>query len=386
MSYTLTGRLQSRFAAVAPGLALALALHRWWAIELVALMLAVGVVLDVAVYDRALPYQPGWAALPLGALELALVYPAARALGVAAPLAPALLLYAAAWVGGQVFSHAVFPRLELSYAEDGGELRRFGPPTTVAVVAILVAGLGAAYAVRPPTVHLHDVVQGPLVIRHAQTVVGGMVRGGIVIRADHVTLRDVSVMGGENGIDIENAAHVMLDGVRVVGSQLDGIHVRHSDVMVKDCTVSSPEGPWVQGVDISFSADRAMSMVEGCTISGVREGIVTHFSQVDVRDNHISGTALRGITIGEMSMGSVSDNVVAGALGVGIFCVDHSECEIEGNTVAGTRRDLGGDPTRAGVAIEAHYYAHATLGENSVVASPGGIRAYDHSTVAHRRR
>ena len=71
-------------------------------------------------------------------------------------------------------------------------------------------------------------------------------------------------------------------------------------------------------------------------------------------------------------------------MGVGIFCVDHSECEINGNTVAGTRRDRGGDPTRAGVAIEAHYYAHATLGKNSVVASPGGIRAYDHSTLADR--
>jgi hypothetical protein len=347
-------------------------------------MLAVGVLLDVALYDRALPYQPGWAAVPLGLLELALVYGGMRGLGIGAPLRAALLLYAAAWLGAQVFSHAVFPRLELSYAEDGGELRRFGPPTTVAVVAILVAGLGAAYAVRPPVVHLHGIVQGPLVVRHAQTIVGGMVRGGIVIRADHVTLRDVSVMGGENGIDIENATHVMLDGVRVVGSELDGIHVRHSAVMVKDCSVSSPSGPWVQGIDISFSADQAMSMVEGCTISGVREGIVTHFSQVDVRDNHVAGTALRAITIGEMSMGAVTDNVVAGAMGVGIFCVDHSECEIDGNTVAGTRRDRGGDPTRAGVAIEAHYYAHATLGENSVVASPGGIRAYDHSTLADR--
>ena len=54
-------------------------------------------------------------------------------------------------------------------------------------------------------------------IRHAQTLVGGIVNGGIVIRADHVTLRDVTVHGGENGIDIEDATHVMLENVHVVG-------------------------------------------------------------------------------------------------------------------------------------------------------------------------
>ena len=69
----------------------------------------------------------------------------------------------------------------------------------------------------PPTVHLHGTMQGPLVIRHAQTLVGGIVKGGILIRANHVTLRNVTVIGGENGIDILDAHHVMLDNVRVVG-------------------------------------------------------------------------------------------------------------------------------------------------------------------------
>ena len=86
-------------------------------------------------------------------------------------------------------------------------------------------------------------MRGPLVIDHAQTLVGGTVRGGIIIRASHVTLKDVTVIGGENGIDVENAEHVMLDGVHVLGVTLDGIHVRRGSVMVKDCHVSSPRGP-----------------------------------------------------------------------------------------------------------------------------------------------
>ena len=62
MSYTLRGRVESRLAALLPVLlaacALTGALHRWWPVELVALMAAVGVALDLQVWHRLLPYQP----------------------------------------------------------------------------------------------------------------------------------------------------------------------------------------------------------------------------------------------------------------------------------------------------------------------------------------
>jgi hypothetical protein len=382
VSYTLRGRIQSRLASAVPVLALAFAVQRWWAIELVALMLAIGLVLDV-LYDRLLDYQPGWLALPLGALELGLVYTAMKTLGLMAPLRWAVLLYAVAWLTAQLFAHALFPRFRLEYAEAGGELGRVGAVAAVAVVAAALAGVGAAYSVRPPTVHLHGTVQGPLVIRHAQTIVGGVIKGGVVIRADHVTLRDVTVQGGENGIDIEDSHHVMLKNVHVVRSELDGIHVRRASVMIDGCTVSSPAGPWVQGIDISFSMDKEMSMVERCTIVGVREGIVTHMSMVDVEHNRIGETSLRGITMGEMSMGAIRNNDVLGARGVGIICLDHSECEIADNTIAGTKPDAS-DPQRSGVAIQAHFFAKAQLEGNTVVASPGGIEALDNSTITHR--
>jgi hypothetical protein len=381
MSYTLTGRVQTRVVSLIPALLVALALQRWWAIELTALMLGIGLVLDALVYDRVLPYQPAWLALPLGALELGLVYGAMRWLQLMAPLRWALGLYAIGWVAAQLFGHALFPRVRLEYAEDGGELGRRGALTAVAVAAIVVSGLGAAYAVRPPTVHLHGEVQGPLVIRHAQTLVGGTVRGGILIRANKVTLRNVTVIGGENGIDILDSHHVMLDNVRIVGVTLDGIHVRRSSVMIENCKITSPKGPWVQGIDISFSMDKEMSMVEGCTIVGVREGIVTHMTMVDVMHNHIGATSLRGITMGEMSMGAIKHNDVLGAHGVGIICLDHSECSIEHNTIVGTHTDPSGDASRAGVAIEAHYFAKAKVKHNTIVASPGGVQAFDGSTL-----
>jgi hypothetical protein len=381
VSYTLTGRIQSRVVSALPALLVALALQRWWAIELVALMLGIGLLLDTAVYDRLLAYQPGWLALPLGVFELGLVYGSMRWLDLMAPLRWALALYAIAWVSAQLFAHAVFPRVRLEYGEAGGELGRAGALTAAAVAVVVLGGLGAAYAVLPPTVHLHGTIQGPLVIRHAQTLVGGVVKGGILIRADHVTLKNVTVVGGENGIDVENAHHVMLEGVRVLGVSMDGIHVRRSSVMIDECKIASPKGPWVQGIDISFSMDKEMSMVNGCTIVGTREGIVTHMTMVDVTHNRIGATTLRGITMGEMSMGAIRHNDVLGALGVGIICLDHSECEIEHNTVAGTRTDPNGDPSRAGVAIEAHFFAKAKLNKNTVLASPGGVAAFDESTL-----
>jgi phage baseplate assembly protein gpV len=82
-----------------------------------------------------------------------------------------------------------------------------------------------------------------------------------------------------------------------------------------------------------------------------------------------------------MSMDTATRNEIAGAHGVGILCLDHSTCTIEHNTVAGTRVAPGGDLARAGVAIEAHYYARAQVRHNTIVASPGGIKAFDSSTI-----
>jgi parallel beta-helix repeat protein len=351
MSYTLTGRIQSRLVATLPPLVVALGIHRWWAVELVALMLVFGVALDICVYDRVFEYQPAWLAVPLGLIELSLIV-----LSMRMPVTwPALGLFALGWATAQLCSHALFPRLRLEYAQAGGELGRLGALVAAVVAAVTLAGLAGAVAVIPPTVHLHGVVQGPLVIDHAQTLVGGTIRGGVVINASHVTLKDVTIIGGENGIDVENAEHVMLDGVHILGVTLDGIHVRRGSVMVKDCHVSSPKGPWVQGIDISFAMDKEMSMIEGCDISGVREGIVTHWVMADIKRNHVSGTALRGIDMGEMSMGTIEHNTVVDSKGVGILCLDHSECDIKRNTISGAQ-----------LPIQEQYFAHAKLHENTI--------------------
>lgn len=104
-----------------------------------------------------------------------------------------------------------------------------------------------------------------------------------------------------------------------------------------------------------------------------------------LRDNDVSETSLRAISMTEMSMGTVEDNSVDDAIGVGIFCGDHSECEISDNRVAGTRPDkASGDLMRMGYGIVAHYGARAVVKGNEIEPVQRGLAAFFDSTISHR--
>ena len=389
MSYTLRGRIESRLAALLPVVAaacvLAAAEHRWWPVEAVGLMLGAGIALDVLAYDRLLRYQPGWAAAPLGLLELGLVLLLMRVAAVAAPVWQAVALFAGGWLTAQALGHAGFPLLRLTYAEDGGELGRLGAATAVAI-GVVLAGAGAtAYALRPPVVHLAaGVHQGPLVITRREVLVGepgAVVRGGIVIRASGVTVKNVTVVGGENGITVNGARDTVLDGVSVSESKLDGIHVRLSGIVIKNCTIDMLGNTLGQGIDISYNMDKGMSMVEGCTIVGGMEGITTHGSMSDIMDNSVSRTTMRGISVTEMSMGTVMGNEVRDARGIGIWCNDRSICMIEKNTVLDTLPDAMGHA----YGVLASFQSEANLWENELGANPVASAAISQSEVQSSR-
>ena len=206
-----------------------------------------------------------------------------------------------------------------------------------------------------------------------------------MITADDVTVRDLTSSAATHGIEVDGADSVELERVLVEGAELDGIHVRRGQVEIRDCVVRSLPGAFVQGIDISFGFDLAPSLVEGCTVTGGLEGIVTHFARVMVRDNRVSQTELRAITMTEMSMGKIEDNEVDGAIGVGIFCGDYSHCEIEDNAVAErAARPRLGRPLRNGVAIQAHFGAEAELEDNEISGSPGRDRTFSDATIEHR--
>jgi hypothetical protein len=386
--------MQSRLAALVPVLlgacVLAAALHRWWPVELVALMAAVGLALDLEVWHRLLPYQPAWAIVPLGALELGALMAIVYGFGLHAPLWPALALFGAGWLATVLFAQAAFPLLRLGYAEDGGELGRAGGVAAAAIVLAL-AGSAATYVVRlPPVVHLKaGVHQGPLVITRREVLQGdpgAVVRGGIVVAHDDVQIRNVTVVGGENGITVEGVRGTVLDGVTVQGAKLDGIHVRLAGVVIRNCTVDMLGNQLGQGIDISFNMGKGMSMVEGCTIVGGMVGITTHSSMTEIVDNRVSRTTGQAISVAEMSMGSAMNNEIRDALGVGLSCDDQSMCMFEHNTIVGTRPDrASGDPTRNGIGVLASFLSEADLWQNRLVDNGVPMSAVTNSSLATTR-
>jgi nitrous oxidase accessory protein NosD len=385
VSYTLRGRLETRLAAslvpLATACVVALVLESWWPVELAAIMIGTGLALDATIYHRLFSYQSGWLALPLALLELGVLMAIVSAFGIPAPLDVALLFFAGSWLLGQILVHAGFPVARLSYGEDGGELGNAGPAAAAAAVAVFAAAGGVAWATQPPTVHLSaGIHQGPLLIDHSQKLIGdrgAVVRGGIVITSDDVTVRNIALTGGEIGIEIDGAENVKIEHVRISGTSLDAIQARRASVTIRDCLIHSPVGEYTQGIDISFGFDLPPSLIEGCTILGGREGIVTHFSNVHIRDNHVSGTTLRALGLTEMSMVMVEGNDVQNALGVGIYCGDYSECMIEDNVVGGTRPDMAsGDRTRLGYAIVAHSGAKAEIADNELSRNASAAKAF----------
>jgi parallel beta-helix repeat protein len=138
-----------------------------------------------------------------------------------------------------------------------------------------------------------------------------------------------------------------------------------------------------QGIDISYNMNMGMSMVEGCTVVGGMEGITTHSSMTDIVHDKVSGTELRGISVTEMSMGTVIDNEVSGALGIGIYCNDRSMCMIEHNTVLDTRPDIAsGNPTRRGYGVLASFQSQASLRGNQLSSNPVPMGAVINSQIA----
>jgi hypothetical protein len=379
VSYTLRGRIETRLAALLLVLvgacALAGALHRWWPVELFALMAAVGLFLDLEVWHRLLPYQPAWAAVPIGAAELGALLAIVYGFDLHAPLLPALALFGAGWLASFALAQAGFPLLRLGYAEDGGELGHAGPVATGAVLLALVACAATWYVRLPPVVTLSaGVHKGPLVIRRLEILQGepgAVVRGGIVVAHNDVQIRNLTVLGGTNGITVDGVHGTVLDNVTVQDAKLDGIHVRAAGIVVRDCTVDMLGNPYGQGIDISFSMGMGMSMVEGCTILGGTQGITTHSSMTDIVGNTISRTGQQAIDVDEMSMGTASRNVIRDALGVGLYCNDRSMCMFAHNTVVGTRPDTtSGLRTQQGFGVLSSFQSAVDLWQNRLVANP----------------
>ncbi len=223
--------------------------------------------------------------------------------------------------------------------------------------------------------------QGPILVDKPLTIVGepGALIAGVpgeavvsILRTDNVTLRGLTIEGGETGIHVLGSGRVLIDDVEIRGAEWHGIYAHDAEIEVVDCLVSGLWASRPQGIEIINSDRRPASRVAGCLIVGpVFEGIVSHVSHVTFEDNIVMASSPRGIVVTEMSAGLIQGNQVIGATGAAYFCGDQSVCSVLDNAVKGV---VAGDPVyRSGMGhgLVVHFNSVAYVDSLQVEAADG---------------
>jgi hypothetical protein len=215
-------------------------------------------------------------------------------------------------------------------------------------------------------IRLQPGVHGPFLIDRRVTVEGtpgATVRSPVVVAADGATVRDLAIVGGENGVSVMDVDGVTLDRVTVRGASMHGVEVSDGSVTVTDCVIEL-DGEYAQGIEVRNSTGRPRSIVRGCRVSGGREGLLTHVARAEFVDNEVSGTSLRGIAVTEMSEGLVANNDVHDVAGAALYCGDMSHCEIRDNVVRDVTAAPGAGRSAEGYGVVDWYFSRIRLAGN----------------------
>ena len=208
-------------------------------------MLAVGVVLDALVYHRLLPYQPGWAAVPLGA-------PRARPRHGARPAAGRRR---AALGGARVLRGSLAARpgagpcpapARCACPTARTAASSAGPALAAAALVVVAAGrqrrVGDPAADRPPPGGDPPGPARPRPLAAARSASPAR-SCAAASSSPRTTSRFGSDRHGRRARDRGGRGRrVVLERRPVLGAMLDGINVRRSAVTVRDCAVAISPG------------------------------------------------------------------------------------------------------------------------------------------------
>ena len=307
MSYTLRGRIESRLAAALAAAARRAACsrrrcRRWWPLELAALMVGVGVALDVVVYHRLLATsRAGWrcrsALLELGVLSWrsSARSGSRRRSRRRSRSSPARWLARAGARPRRLPARcgSRMPRTAASSAALGVVA------AAVAVVAFAGAAGGYAWSQLPAG-------RAPLRRRAPGAARDRPARDARRRPRRRRPRRHRRPRERRHGPQRHRRRRRERDRGRrratTSCSTASASSARRStastsargQVTIRDCTVDSLRGRYAQGIDISFSSDKGKSIVKGCTVVGGQEGIVTDSAIATVMGNRVSRTTLPG--------------------------------------------------------------------------------------------
>jgi hypothetical protein len=214
---------------------------------------------------------------------------------------------------------------------------------------------------------------------------GAIVEGPVEIDASGVRVEGLVVRGGSSGFIVRAADDVVLDHVDVASTELHGIEVVDAAAHIRSCSITGLTSPHAQGIEVRSSGARAHTVIDGCRIDGGQEGVITHVSWVEIRDNEVTGTTMRGIAVSEMSEGIIERNRVHDARGNAIYCGDMSHCEIRENEVRAMSATPGGPRMASGQAVVGWYYSTLRLRGNDVaVSATPAVDVYSGSITTDR--
>lgn len=162
--------------------------------------------------------------------------------------------------------------------------------------------------------------------------------GGPAIFLDgfnNVTIRNGTVLGGSEGINIRNARNVRLENLEVIGATGAGILLfGTSDFEIRGSTITNTGG---QGILIDAAASPlpvqgtiAQNILDATSLSSIE---VLGGVNVTVVDNRVLNSNADGIRLIDCSGLLVADNTIRDAIIGGIRVIDTRATRVEGNMV-----------------------------------------------------
>jgi parallel beta-helix repeat protein len=203
------------------------------------------------------------------------------------------------------------------------------------------------------------------------------------IAASGTRVTGLSVRGGSTGILVREVQNVELEDVSVTAADLHGIEVVDASARITGAHVDGLVSEMAQGIEVRNSDGRPDTIIESAVIDGGQEGIVTHVSEVEFRDNEVANTTMRGIVVTEMSDGIVTGNRVSSAAGSGFYCGDMSRCAFEGNVAEDVSATTGGT-SEAGWGLVVTYHAVASSTRDRLTGDAGDLLTSMHGAMRDR--
>ena len=192
-----------------------------------------------------------------------------------------------------------------------------------------------------------------------------------IIGAENVMISGLTIIGGRYGIDVFLSEDVVIADNDISGSKTAGIRARMSSVFIRDNTISNIQPPYGRGIYLANTMAWPQSAITGNTVRDIPlTGIQTNLAgMVQIENNFVTNSGLRGIAVTEMSHANVLGNIVADNIGSGILVLDMSMALVCDNSVSATGEDSERQNMREGNGVTVDFHSEVILSENTIQGS-----------------